>query len=146
MKRLALMVALAAASLAGAAAWAAAPVGRYTLGDETVTDNVNGLVWQRAVDPSTYTWAAARTYCEGLTLAGSSDWRLPTITELESLVDRRRSSPSLDTAAFPNTPSAAFWSSTAYAGSSTDAWVVFFSTGYASFVGPDGTNRVRCVR
>lgn len=60
-------------------------------GDGTVTDNVTGLMWQK--DPGAkLTWAAA---AEGLdafnteTLGGYSDWRIPTIKELFSLVDQR---------------------------------------------------------
>ena len=46
-------------------------------GDGTVTDNVTGLMWQQAVPTATYSWAGAVTYCSTLTLAGHSDWRLP---------------------------------------------------------------------
>jgi hypothetical protein len=35
-------------------------------------------------------WCAALSYCEGLTLAGSDDWRLPNVRELESLIDYGR--------------------------------------------------------
>ena len=65
-------------------------------GDGTVTDNVTGLMWQKspdtdgdgdidAADKLTYDEALAGA--ETLTLAGYSDWRLPTIKELYSLID-----------------------------------------------------------
>jgi hypothetical protein len=56
-------------------------------GDQTVTDNVTGLMWQQAIAPGTYSYAAALAYCPTLTLGGHSDWRLPSIIELISLVD-----------------------------------------------------------
>ncbi len=36
------------------------------------------------------TWEEALAYCEGLTLGDHSDWRLPTIKELNSIVDYGR--------------------------------------------------------
>ena len=60
-------------------------------GDGTVTDNVTGLMWQK--DPGEKpTWAQAM---EGLddfnkaALGGYTDWRIPTVKELFSLVDQR---------------------------------------------------------
>jgi hypothetical protein len=55
--------------------------------DGTVTDNVTGLMWQQASPLSGYAWADAVAYCSTLTLAGHSDWRLPTLIELYSIVD-----------------------------------------------------------
>jgi len=56
-------------------------------GDGTVTDNVTGLMWQQVVSTTTYNWAQALAYCPKLTLAGHSDWRLPSRIELVSIVD-----------------------------------------------------------
>lgn len=54
----------------------------------TWTDPVTGYVWQKSDAGSQMTQANAISYCNGLTLAGSSagDWRLPTISELRSLI------------------------------------------------------------
>jgi hypothetical protein len=58
-------------------------------GDGTVTDNVTGLMWQQ--DPGEkLTWAEAVEYLDEFNeeaLGGYSDWRIPTIKELYSLVD-----------------------------------------------------------
>ena len=43
-----------------------------------------------------------------------SDWRIPTVKELMSIVDRDRYDPSINTTYFPNTESSCYWSSTAY--------------------------------
>ncbi|MCP4129952.1 MAG: DUF1566 domain-containing protein [bacterium] len=60
-------------------------------GNSTVTDNNTGLIWQQANgEESTgdyqFSWENALAYCEALTLGGSSDWRLPDIKELQSIV------------------------------------------------------------
>ena len=57
-------------------------------GDGTVTDLVTGLMWsQDYYGKMTYSEAVAMV--NGFSLAGYSDWRLPTIKELYSLIDFR---------------------------------------------------------
>ncbi len=67
-------------------------------GDGTVSDLVTGLMWQQTADADgdgdidaddKYTYTAAQTYCENLSLAGYTDWRLPHIKESYSLIDFR---------------------------------------------------------
>jgi len=55
-------------------------------GDATVTDLVTGLMWQQAVGPKV-TYAEAVAGAKTFNLAGYSDWRLPSIKELYSLID-----------------------------------------------------------
>lgn len=55
-------------------------------GDGTVTDELTGLVWQQS--PSTeITIESAATYCESGSDLPGTDWRLPTVRELFTLVD-----------------------------------------------------------
>lgn len=72
-------------------------------GDGTVTDNVTGLMWQKspdrdgngainAADKLSYDNAAAEA--SSLNLGGYTDWRLPTIKELYSLIDFSGKDPS----------------------------------------------------
>lgn len=114
-------------------------------GDGTVTDNRTGLIWQQG-EPGAMTWGSALTYCEGLSFAGSTDWRLPNIKELESLVDEARSYPSIDTTKFPSAPVARYWSSTNDAGHPGIAWDVAFSSGYSEPQLKGSSYNVRCVR
>lgn len=50
--------------------------------DSTVTDS-SGLIWQSDRE-NNKTWQEALAYCENLTYAGYSDWRLPNKNELAS--------------------------------------------------------------
>lgn len=118
----------------------------YQSATDTVTDVVTGLTWQRAVPPSALSRDDARDYCAGLGLADGS-WRLPTLVELESLVDLTRSSSAgVNPTAFPSTPTSFFWSSTPYVFNVSYGWAVFFGNGPSSFQLATSAYRVRCVR
>ena len=64
-------------------------------GDGTITDLNTGLMWQKTTDarPDTlegrYTWYEGEEYAKNLKLGGYSDWRIPSVKELISLVDAR---------------------------------------------------------
>ena len=81
-------------------------------GDGTVTDNTTGLMWQKQDDGVRRTWDQALEYCKGLSLGGHSDWRLPTVKELQSIVDYAKHNPAIDTMFFPDTKASVYWSST----------------------------------
>jgi hypothetical protein len=115
-------------------------------GDGTVTDNVTGLVWQKQDDNVTRNWADAGAYCDGLTLAGHTDWRLPNEYELQGIVNYSRYNPSIDPTYFPGTKSAGYWSSSTYADGSYDAWFVGFDDGFVGSSYKAYTGYVRCVR
>lgn len=78
-------------------------------GDGTVTDQFTGLVWQQGFDNDTEE-DETPAYCDNLVLGGKYDWRLPTITELGSLIDYTAvTQPPIDLTAFPNTPADQFY-------------------------------------
>jgi len=132
-------------------ALAAAPPGQYMVGigalAGTVLDTETGLRWQQAVG-ATGTQAGSVRYCDLLILGGFSDWRLPSVLELASLVDESVASPgpTIDSAAFPLTPSQEFWSSSPALGTPSYGWVVLFDE--SSALGDDATQMyyARCVR
>jgi len=97
--------------------------------DGTVTDNVTWLMWQQEDDNAARNWEDALGYCENLILppGGHSDWRLPDVKELRSIVDNTRYNPAIDTAAFPGTNWDGYWSSSTYAQHPSTAWFVDFS-------------------
>ncbi len=113
--------------------------------DEVVTDSLTGLMWQRMY-ASPRKWANALTYCEDLDYGGHSDWRLPSVIELMSIVDDGTYNPSIDTDAFRGTPSDFFWTSTHHQTSADGVRYVKFSNGIASYFRDTQGARVRCVR
>ncbi len=111
-------------------------------GDIIVTDTETGLVWQKTY-VSGKTWQQALAYCENLTYAGYSDWRLPDKNELASLVNYGKHNPASD---FPDMPSAFFWSSTTHVYDTGYASRVNFLSGLVNGTHKPFSNYVRCVR
>jgi hypothetical protein len=111
----------------------------------TVTDARTSLTWQQA-EVADKAWDEAIRYCEDLVLAGASDWRLPNIREMVSLVDSSRVRPSINTTAFPNAPLALFWSSTTLVNQTTRSWTVDYTLGISSYNTKTDKLRLRCVR
>jgi formylglycine-generating enzyme required for sulfatase activity len=115
--------------------------------DGTVTDKSTDLMWQQETIPNnTMSWRQALSYCEKLNLGGHTDWRLPTIKELQSLVDYSRYNPAIDTTYFPTAVSSLYWSSTTYASNTLLAWGVYFYNGHDYTNYENGNLYVRAVR
>lgn len=127
----------------------------------TVTDNVTGLMWQKEDNNTEYNWEEARSYCNDLSLGGFSDWRLPNIYELTSLLEFATSNDTSiyddffpdtggwDSGTYTGITSSNYWSSTSSANPSSTykAWIVSFNDGEL-----DTSNKTsnsfpaRCVR
>lgn len=59
-------------------------------GDGTITDRATGLMWTKADSGRAMPWADALAYAEKATHAGYDDWRLPSVKELQTIVDYAR--------------------------------------------------------
>lgn len=118
-------------------------------GDGTVTDLQTGLMWQQTPDPNKFTFADAVAGGATFNFAGHTDWRLPTIKELYSLMDFSGSSfvdaassvPYIntdyfdfeygDTSAGERFIDAQYWSSTEYVGTTMNGNATAFGVNFA---------------
>lgn len=91
-------------------------------GDGTITDNITGLMWQKT-DGGEMTIESASTYCDNLTLANFTDWRLPTPMEAYSILNIQNANPAINTTYFSNTTAEYWWTNTFQAGDNTKVWV-----------------------
>lgn len=129
------------------ATWVQAAHRKFTVNsDGTVLDSATGLMWQQQLDGTARTWQQALDYCAALSLGGHSDWELPQIKELRSIIDSSRYSPAIDTSVFPNTVSAYYWSATVNAASTDYAWILGFDYGLVGGNVKDTNYHVPCVR
>ncbi|MBV6342392.1 DUF1566 domain-containing protein [Candidatus Magnetobacterium casense] len=113
-------------------------------GNKTVTDTLTGLVWSKdGVVPKVGScvdgiknWQGALDYVVCLNTnkyLGYSDWRLPNVNELESLINAGQADTSvwLNKQGFTNVQSNYYWSSTTCAkdGNTSTAWGVRMASG-----------------
>ncbi len=138
---LAVMGITAAPWRSNATAGPACPGPHFTVTSGWVLDATTKLNWQQTFLTGR-TWDLAKTDCTAL----GSGARLPSLTELQTIVDDSKNNPAIDLVAFPSTPSSAFWTSSVVSGSPGSAWAVYFSNGYTNGYGVTNTYAVRCVR
>ena len=123
-------------------------------GGGTVSDNVTGLTWEASPPSTQGTWEDALSYCDGLSLGGFEDWRLPTRIEMTSVLDY--SQPGWSNDAFSGASGGFHRTSSDWiltinqqgAGSGTDfAWAFNMSDGIVSNAYSKASDaRYRCVR
>ncbi len=136
-------------------------------GDGTVTDVKTHLMWMQCAQGQAgpqcegvvlqYTWDLAMRIPEALNkrggFAGYTDWRMPTLQELQSLV-KKDSHPTICLDAFPNAPEALFWSSTQLQEGINEGekdenalvWNVYFGSGSLGTNAQYNSYAVRLVR
>jgi hypothetical protein len=111
--------------------------------DETITDTGTGLMWQK-VASNRRDWDGAIEYCENLSLAGFSDWRLPSREELRSIVRYDNCWPAIDTSFFTDKIDNSFWSSTSV--DIQNAYGIDFTDGFCRISLKNNRNYIRAVR
>ena len=127
------------------------PGKRFTSDTEgVVVDSTTGLEWTANNGAVDLPWPESSAYCAELELGVESDWRLPTIEELEAIHDESVRQPcgdrecGLDPAV--NIDSPYVWSSSAGAGPSRFYRDFALGTSLAPFIKPILVRRVLCVR
>lgn len=119
---------------------------------QVVIDRATGLMWVKdgdspgCNDGEQLPWEASVQFGERLNFAGFTDWRLPNIRELASIINYKRQRPAIDpifTTTYYDYP---YWSSTLYSTLLTYACYVDFDNGDCSHTLKDIDYYVRAVR
>ena len=114
----------------------------------TWKDPKTGLEWQYE-SPGEMTWDEAQKYTKSLSLDGKDDWRLPTLAELESLLDRIKARPEGGPPMREEVPfrdELSYWSSTTFECDTKNACIVMFDGAYVLSYYKSNSYFVRCVR
>jgi Protein of unknown function (DUF1566) len=114
--------------------------------NNTITDQLTGLVWQKVPLTDTLTWEQSLQYAENLSLAGKSDWRLPNIKELQSLNDENLVNPSINTLFFSTIGLKKYWSSTSLPNQTVQAWYLDTRFGITTHDVKTKSINLLCVR
>lgn len=118
------------------------PVENYFLNaDGSVTELETGLTWARCTvgqhwngetcegDSLKLTWQQAMEHQESSNkeeFAGRQHWRVPTLPELATIVERGCIQPRINLTLFPNAPSLPFWTATLKKDSPSEAFALDF--------------------
>jgi hypothetical protein len=141
---------------------ASTPTDRFTmLDDGAVMDKQTGLTWMRCAigqkwdgktcvgEAKDYTWpdiGGAKDQLNKTGYAGHSDWRVPLIMELGSIVELQCYNPRVNVTVFPATPSDLFWSSMEKKGTTDLAYTLDFGGGQATAQPKSAEGALRLVR
>lgn len=123
-----------------------------------VRDEVTGLLWMKQFRENV-SWYEAKLYCDSLR-AGSKTWRLPTTSELRSIVNYGKVGPAIDSvfyegedSYFRDSLSNWFWASknvqfnseSADKSKPASAWIINFYDGFVEYTSRYNIYSVRCV-
>lgn len=131
-------------------------------GNGTITDTKTGLTWKQCSEgqsgsncsngsSESFTWSEALLRAQFINInggfAGFTDWRVPNINELSSLVELQCGLPAINITRFPNTPAGAvYWSASAEAGTNDLVWSVYFGGGNTTGNPKHNSLQLRLVR
>jgi hypothetical protein len=110
------------------------------------TDPATGLTWITSDNGGNVTWSEASAYCSNLRLGGNTDWRLPTIDELQGIYDASAKVGDYHVKGNLKLSTGYQWSSTQK--NAVEARIFDFMVGRPSYkvVGLRTFNRALCVR
>jgi hypothetical protein len=125
-------------------------------GNGTVTDQQTGLMWKQCLEgqigssclgsPVVVPWDGANFIARQAAttrFAGYADWRLPSVEELQTIVERQCREPAINLRIFLRSPSQGLWSASE---ASYNAWSMDFGQGRAFPTFKAGGKYVRLVR
>ena len=114
---------------------------------EAVRDKRTGLVWERSPALEMSDWEMAQRRCSSSHAGGSTDWRVPTVQELATLVEPSSIEVKLPSDhPFANVEASIYWSSTERRGNRAYASFVSFSSGKSATLEKYMPSFVWCVR
>lgn len=120
---------------------------RFLKRGETVYDAKTELSWQSSPSSQKFNWSNDQKHCNNLNYGGQSDWRLPNIYELKSLVDYTKYNPAIATSLINiDTNYLYCWSSSKYVDDSSNAWRVYFFYGFDYWDSKSRKFLALCVR
>ncbi len=100
---------------------------RFTVPEDNthvVVDNLTGLMWTRNANAGTGTWDMAVGACYFTPRFGYEDWRLPTVREMESLIDLGAYNPALSLSHPFTNMAVHHWTSTGNINNTNQAWKI----------------------
>lgn len=140
---------------------ATAPMSHFKVGPEGALIDVKsqkswlrcavGMSWDGSSctgQSLTYTWSGALEVVNEFNtskVGGRSNWRLPKVEELNSIIEKRCFKPAINLEAFPFSPEAGFWSDSSVEGVQPRVWIVHFLHGQQYIANKQQSWRIRLI-
>ena len=127
--------------VAGATTSTPAPTRYQSAAPNAVRDLETGLVWTITPAPGLVTWGQAYEFCRAL----GEGWRLPSLTELQTLIDETQAGAAVDRTTFDN-PDDFYWTSSFFDHTDSMPWFVSIGEGNSWWTSSSDLHRARCVQ
>ena len=114
---------------------------------DVILDTATSLIWQDAPinKNALATYKEAQNYCKFLSIEKYKDFRLPTMKELQTLVNYYNYDPAILNG-FKYVESTTYWTSTVFADDNTEYWTIDFEKGSRSVKATYYDRHFRCVQ
>ncbi len=118
-----------------------------TSASDTLTYINADRIWQDDgdVNNNKLIFDEAKSYCENLTLNSITNWELPSIEDLNNIVDRNSTTTDLTDSNFNNHTDNIYWSNTPYVNLPSSYWVLSFHNGMSGMSSSSSEYYVRCI-
>ncbi|MDO8454124.1 MAG: DUF1566 domain-containing protein [Sulfurimonas sp.] len=114
---------------------------------ELIHDTSTSLLWQDNVDSKelAISYYEAQEYCSKLAVGLQKDFRIPTLGELQTLVDYKHFKPAM-VEGFTSVANEVYWSSTPFMDDADKVWAINFRDGKTDIIAKSYDRHVRCVK
>ncbi len=114
---------------------------------DVIFDTSTSLLWQDAQDNKnlSITYKEAQEYCSNLVIAEYNDFRIPTLRELQTIIDYSNYKPAILNG-FNYAPNETFWTSTPFANDKEYVWSINFKKGDRNTRAKHYDRYIRCVQ
>jgi len=114
---------------------------------DLIYDETTKLLWQDSVinKDASVTYKEAQNYCTFLSIKKYKDFRLPTLNELQSLIDYKNYSPAILNG-FKHVANTSYWTTTPFADDDTEVWNINFEKGSRATKAIYYDRHFRCVQ
>lgn len=110
-------------------------------------DKKTSLIWQDSKDNTklSITYAKAEDYCKKLKIGKYNKFRIPTMDELQSIIDYKNYDPAI-IKGFDYVSNESYWTTTEFADDEKIVWLIHFKKGERSVKDKHYDRYIRCVQ
>lgn len=116
-------------------------------GERVFVDKSTSLIWQDHQDNEelSITYPQSQEYCSNLVIGKYSDFRIPSLVELQSIVDYKRHNPAIKKG-FDYVSNEYYWTTTPFADDNKIVWLIHFKKGERTVKDMHYDRHIRCVQ